>query len=185
MFHCSIQAQDTRGLFGTLWKVQHCSLLKADEKEGFWRCHTSHWKPDLVGKFSTNCGNTMRCILCKSCYSLISGINNNSVVSKDYVLREGFMYNIMKVAGQKPLGGQANWNFMAVEDELPFLTCGFLLSLMMCHSSTGQSSWGECSPKLSFWYQARGLLDWQDLTYSETHLHVKNTIKKILWIRAV
>ena len=50
----------------------------------------------------------MRRILCKSCCSLVSGINTNSVVSKDGVLREGFVHNIVKVAGQKPLGGQAN-----------------------------------------------------------------------------
>lgn len=70
----------------------------------------------------------MRHALYKSCSSLVLVIKNNGFVSKDCIIREGFMHSIVKMVGQIPLGGWVNCNLMAFEDELPFLTSGLLLS---------------------------------------------------------
>ena len=73
----------------------------------------------------------MRHILYKSCYSVVSVINNNGFVSKDCIVREGFMHSMVKMTGQILLGGQINCSLMAVEDELPFLTSGFFLRVIV------------------------------------------------------
>lgn len=121
--------------------------MEADRKEEFRKGPTSHWKPDLVEKSSANGGTTMRHMLYKSCSRLVLIIKNKGFVSKDCVIREGFMHRILKMMVQIPLGGWVNCSLMAVEDELPFWT---LPELMRCHSSVGHSCWGECSPKQNF-----------------------------------
>lgn len=90
--------------------------------------HAGHGKQVSVGKSSADGGDTVRQTLEKSCSRLVSVIQNHGFVSKDCIVGEGFVHSFVETVGQTALGGRVNCNLMCIEDELPFLTSGLLLS---------------------------------------------------------